>query len=292
MTRIRAAAAQIDVELFDIEGNVEKHLEWIARARSEGIDVLVFPELSLTGYLIGPRGYEIGLDVGSPQLRRLAEASGDMYTVVGLVEEGYAANFYCSAVVLHQGQALFSHRKLNLANYGCLEEAKYFSRGRYIETTPLQDPFQAGILLCADLWNPALVHLAALHGATILLAPTNSSHDASNEDFSKPAKWDAALSFYSMIYGMPIVFANRIGSEGAHTFWGGSRIINAHGDVLVRAGEGEESLISAEIDFAQIRKARYELPTVRDSNFDLVHREVDRLAPWVGVPKPILDRRK
>lgn len=281
----------MDVALFDIAANVERHHAWIADAKEQGVDVLVFPELSLTGYLVGARGYELGLDINSPTLRELAAAAGDMHVVVGFVEEGYAAQFFCAAAVLHRGRVRFVHRKVNLANYGAMEEAKYFSSGRYIETTPLGRSFYASVLLCADVWNPALVNLAALHGATVLLVPTNSSLDADSGDFSKPAKWDVVLSFYSMIYGLPIVFANRIGTEGAHEFWGGSRLLNANGEVIAAADGDREQLVIGELDYREVRRARFHLPTVRDSNLDLVHREIDRLATRLGVPVRVRDDR-
>lgn len=290
-TKLRVAAAQIDVTLFDVEANVEKHLEWIERARAEGVDLLVFPELSLTGYKIGSRGYQIGMTVPHPVLTRLAKAAGDMAAVVGFVEEGFAAEFFCAAAYLESGRVEFVHRKLNLANYGAMEEAKFFAPGRYVETVSLTAPFTASILLCADMWNPALVHLAALHGATMLIAPTNSSLDTESGDFSKPNKWKIALQFYSGMYGLPIVFANRVGSEAGHTFWGGSRILDPHGDTVAEAPQDGEALIVGEISYDSVRRARFELPTVRDSNLSLVQREIDRLVSRLGVPERVREDR-
>jgi len=129
------------------------------------------------------------MGVRHPVLKKLAEAAGDMAVVVGFVEEGYAAQFFSAAAYLEQGHVKFVHRKLNLANYGAMEEAKFFAPGRYLETVEIARPFAGAILLCADTWNPALVHLAALHGATMLMVPTNSSLDAESGDFSKPDKW-------------------------------------------------------------------------------------------------------
>lgn len=287
MNAFKVATAQIDIELHDIEANVRKHLEWIKKAHDQDVDLVVFPELSLTGYQIGPEGYRLGMDIGHPVLRQLAEAAGDMRVVVGFVEEGFAAQFFCAAAVLHQGRVEFVHRKLNLPNYGAMEEAKYFAAGRYVETVSLEKHFTGAILLCADMWNPGLVHLAALHGATVLIVPTNSSLDEDSGDFSKPAKWDMALQFYATIYGLPIVFCNRIGREGGHVFWGGSRILDARGEALTSADDSGEVLITAELDYDTVRQARFELPTVRDSNLGLIHREIDRLVSRLGVPEHI-----
>lgn len=81
-----------------------------------------------------------------------------------------------------------------------------------------------------------------------------------------------------------MLFANRVGLEEPHEFWGGSRIVDAAGNVLAQAG-GEEALLTAELCHDDVRKARYERPTVRDSNLDLIHRKVERLYRRVGVPE-------
>lgn len=290
-TKLRVAVAQIDVALLDLEANLDKHLEIVARAKEAGADILIFPELSLTGYLVGDRGYEIGIEVTAPPrdpvIGKLAESAGELLVIVGFVEEGYGAQFFNSAVALRHGQLVHVHRKLNLANYGNMEEAKFFAAGRYIEAFDVKNPFIAATLLCSDMWNPALVHLATLHGATILAVPTNSSLDQKTADFTKPGHWDLVLQFYSTMYGLPIAFCNRIGTEGDHQFWGGSRILDAHGLVLERAHAEEEALLVADLDYAEVRKARHALPTVRDSNLALIHREIDRLAQRVGVPEVV-----
>jgi predicted amidohydrolase len=276
--------------LADIDGNVEMHLEFIGQAQAAGADLLVFPELSLTGYATGERSFEVAISTeGSldPRLERLSTAAGELTVVVGFVEESLGAQFYNAAAVLRGGDVVFVHRKVNLANYGDMEEAKYFAPGRYIDTVALSPPFHASVLLCSDMWNPALVHLAALHGATVLVVPTNSSLDARSGDVSKPERWDLALRFYASLYGMPVVFANRIGTEDLHAFWGGSRILDAHGHVVVQAKSEEETLLVAELHYDDVRLARFRLPTVRDSNLALIQREIDRLTGRIGVPDVI-----
>lgn len=289
--KLKVAVAQMDIVPLDLQANLQKHLETVARARGLGVDVLVFPELSLSGYLVGERGYSIGIEVNDPLddpfLAPIAEATGDMMTVVGFVEEGYGAQFFNAAAVFQNGREIHVHRKLNLANYGDMEEAKFFAKGRFIDKFKMASSFVGSVLLCSDMWNPALVHLAALHGATMLLVPTNSSLDSRSNDFSKPGRWDLVLEFYASLYGLPIAFCNRVGTEGVHRFWGGSRILDPHGAVLARATGDEEVLLTAEIDYMDVRKARHALPTVRDSNLDLINREVSRLVDSVGVPSVV-----
>lgn len=282
--RLRVGAAQIESPPGDVEGNLAKHLNFIKKAHNQGVELLVFPELSLTGYHVGARALELAVSRDDPELRQLAEHAGDMTVVVGFIEEGLAAQFHNSVAVLRQGNVVFVHRKLNLASYGTLEEDKFFAEGRYVDIFSHEPPWQAVILICADAWNPGLVHLAALYGATLLIVPVASSREAIGGNFSNPDGWKVALSFYGMMYGLPVIMANHCGGDEGIHYWGGSRIVDAHGKPLAEADEQEE-LIVADLDYDTLRKARFQLPTVRDSNLDLIHREIERLANRIGIPR-------
>jgi N-carbamoylputrescine amidase len=279
---LRVAAAQIDPTEADIAQNLAKHIHYIELAHQRKVDVLVFPELSLTGYQVKSRTPDLAITRDDPRLLSLAEAAGDMTVVAGFVEEGWAVQFHNSAVALRRGKVTFVHRKLNLATYGNLEEAKYFANGRFMDVFTHELPWTASVLICADAWNPALVYLAALAGATFLIVPIASARAAVSIEFSNPRAWETALSFYGMMYGMPVVMANHCGSREGEEYWGQSRIVDAHGKVLSMAGAHEE-LVVAELSYEEIRQARFQLPTVRDSNLDLIHREIERLDNRIGV---------
>jgi predicted amidohydrolase len=283
-SRLRVAAAQIDPTEQDIGDNLKKHYDVIDEAKSKGVEFLVFPELSLTGYQLRSRTPDLAITAEDPRLLEIARRAGDMTVIVGFVEESFAAQFHNSAAALRQGEVKFIHRKLNLATYGNLEEAKYFARGRYVDVYVHEPPWTAAIFICADSWNPGLIHLAGLYGATLLAIPIASSREAVGLDFSNPDGWNTALSFYGMLYGMPIVMANHCGSRDGETYWGGSRVIDPHGKTLAIGGEREE-LVVADLNYDLVRQARFQLPTVRDSNLDLIHREIERLNNRIGVPR-------
>ena len=137
-------------------------------------------------------------------------------------------------------------------------------------------------MICADLWNPALVHLAAMQEATLLLAPISSALEAVGADFDNPGGWDITLRFHAMTYGLPVAMANRVGREGELSFWGGSRILDPFGHTLAQASGTGEEVVRARVDFDDVRRARYALPTVRDANLPLVRREIDRIARRLG----------
>jgi N-carbamoylputrescine amidase len=288
---LRVAAAQIDARRGDLEANLARHLEMIERSHRESVELLVFPELSLSGYPMEPE--DIGRDSiprEGPYTEELSKAAAGMLVMVGFIEETHAAQFHNATMVLHEGELVHLHRKLNLATYGHLEEGKYFAGGRYIEPLDIGGPWRLASLICADLWNPALVHLAALHGTTLLVGPMSSAHGSVSSEFSNPDGWSLLSRFYAMIYGFPLVLANRVGKEKHLGFWGGSRIVDPFGNTLAHAGESEELLV-ADLEYEQVRKARLRLPTVRDSNLALVVREITRLERRVGVPDPAAKHR-
>lgn len=277
-TSLAVAVAQIVTVLGDVAANRRKHLEVIDAARTAGIDVLVFPEMSLTGHAAGPDTLRLALRRGDPLIADIARASGAMCTVFGLIEEGSAAQFYNTAIAVRDGAIVAAHRKINLATYGRLDDGKHFAAGRSVETLDLAPDWRAGIMICADLWNPALVHLAAVQGATLLLAPISSAIEAVGADFDNPGGWDVNLRFYALTYGLPVAMANRVGREGELTFWGGSRILDPFGRTLAKAEGEDEALVQARVEFNDVRRARYLLPTVRDANLPLLQRELERIA--------------
>ncbi|MGH6915524.1 MAG: nitrilase-related carbon-nitrogen hydrolase, partial [Geminicoccales bacterium] len=234
-TNIKVGVAQIETVLGDLDAGLQKHLALIEAARRDGVEVLLFPELSLVGHGSGPDALKMALHRDDPRILELARASGDMVTVFGLIEEAVAAQFYNCAIAVRNGEVVFLHRKINLATYGLLEEGKHFTAGRYVETFDLGEPWRVSVLICADAWNPALVNLAAAHGATLLLIPISSAVEAVGAEFDNPGGWDTCLRFYGMIYGLPVVMANRVGQEGDLTFWGGSRIVDPFGRTAVKA---------------------------------------------------------
>ncbi|QFT85849.1 Aliphatic nitrilase [Halomonas sp. THAF12] len=263
------AAAQINAALGEVDANLERHLEIIHEAGQRGVALLVFPELSLTGYGLGSEVMRVAMPVEDPRLARLARACGEMQTVVGFVEEASPGEYYNALAILQHGEIVAVHRKLNLPTYGGLEEGKWFTHGSELTQAEVRPGWSATQLICADLWNPALVHAALLPRPTVLCAPINSASGIVSEDFSNEQNWVLNVRFYAMTYGTPVIMANRFGPENGSHFWGGSRILGPRGEALAEAEDGE-GLITATLSRTAIAQARFELPTLRDADTPLI----------------------
>lgn len=266
---LRVGAVQMNTALGELDANTADHRHWIQQARQRDIDLLVFPELSLTGYALGPQALAAARPSDCDMLRELAQLSGEMQTLVGFVEHAGPGEIYNAVAALQHGQVVAVHRKLNLPTYGGLEEGKWFHAGRKLTLTQPAEHWRAAPLICADLWNPALVHAAMLRRPDILCAPINSASHIVSKGFSDEGNWPINLRFYAMTYGIPVIMANRYGPEGSHHFWGGSQILGPRGETLAEAGCGEK-LIEAELSRADIATARFELPTLRDADTPLI----------------------
>jgi predicted amidohydrolase len=266
---LRVGAAQINTALGDLDHNLDRHLALIAEAHKDEVALLVFPELSLTGYRLGSRVMQVAMPLEDPRLKTLAEASGAMQVVVGFVEEASPGEYYNALAIFQHEQLITVHRKLNLPTYGGLEEGMWFTHGNELTQTDICPGWSATQLICADLWNPALVHAALLARPTVLCAPINSASGIVSDDFSNEENWTLNTRFYAMTYGTPVIMANRYGPEGQSHFWGGSRILGPRGETLAEA-QDEETLIVADLYRTEIAKARFELPTHRDADTPLI----------------------
>ncbi|OLO11916.1 NAD+ synthetase [Chromohalobacter japonicus] len=267
-TNYRLAAAQMNCVLADVACNLETHRRVIESARHRDVDVLVFPELSLTGYDLGARVPEVAMDRDDPRLLQLADAAGDMLTVVGFVERCGRGEYANAMACLCEGRVVAVHRKLNLCTYGGHEEGKHFGKGQTL-TVADADGLACGVMICADLWNPGLAHAAMLERPDVMLAPVNAATGMVDGDFDDEGNWLICLQFYAMMYATPMVMAHRYGAEGDAWFWGGSCIVGVDGRVLARAEDGE-AFVSADIDTDEIDAARFAMPTHRDADTPLV----------------------
>jgi len=270
-SKIRVAVAQINPELLEMKHNLALHCEYVVQAREQDAELLLFPELSLSGYQVSRNAPAIAMRAHDPVLRALAQEAVGITVVAGFVEERGPGELFNAMAYLRDGQVIHIQRKINLPTYGGLEEGKWFHSGQDLNTVEIKPDWHTTCLICADLWNPALTHCAMLQRPELLLAPINSASGVVSENFSNEQNWVTNVSFYAMMYGTPVLLANRFGREKELSFWGGSCILGPKGELLTKADD-REMLIFAELDRKRIGAARFDMPTVRDANTDLIRK--------------------
>ena len=180
---------QTDPVLFDIKTNIEDTIDKITAAKNKGADLVVFPELSLTGYFVRDRYHEVALRIDAPEIKHLANATKGTAALVGFIEESRAMNFYNSALVAVDGEILFAYRKLNLPNYGVFEERKIFACGKHVRVFKLQG-LTIAPFICNDLWHPSLPYLGITQKADIFITMFNSSQGSMGNEFSNIESWN------------------------------------------------------------------------------------------------------
>jgi predicted amidohydrolase len=280
---MKVALAQIDSASGDVQANLERHIDYIQKSIDAGADLIVFPELSLSGETLGPEAEDASLSADSATIKAICELSQEIDIVVGVNERSetnlydrYNAAFYFSERTL-----LHRHRKLFLVNYAVFEEAKHYAPGNNLQAFDTRIG-RVCMLVCNDVWHAPSPYIAALDGAEILIVPANSARGTLKDRLDIPSSWEHMNRAYSAMLGFYTIFVNRVGTRrdmyGEYPYWGGSEIIDAQGQVVVKAPYDEEALIFGEIDTAEVSLQRYRAPLVRDARLWLYQQEIDRLA--------------
>jgi predicted amidohydrolase len=273
--KLKVALAQIDCSPGDTRLNLAKIKRLIDECRGE-VDLLVFPEYALSGYVTGQTIFDCALRTDDELFLDVVGATGDITVALGFIEEAPAFNFYNSLAILRNGQILGVHRKIYLINYGVFEERKHLSVGPSYQCIDL-GAFRMAPFICGDAWNPALVHLAAADLAHIFVFPACSPTSGLGTRLSTKESWKRLNRFYASIYGVYVLFVNRVGEDQGLEFWGQSEVIDPFGVAVASTDDDGEELIRAEVDLGQVREARTILHTVRDEDLDFIQRRLQKV---------------
>jgi predicted amidohydrolase len=275
------ALAQIDPALGDFSKNMEKHVEMAERARQRGASLVVFPELSLTGYSVKDMNWDLAINLESDttRLAPLMEKSRSISILAGAIEEGEEYGIYNSAFYFEDGAVRSVHRKTYPPTYGMFEEMRYFSRGGKVRAFNSKHG-RLGVLICEDLWHISLPYILALDGASLIITLVASPTRLGNNE----AEFQAARvntenhTAYARLLSTYIAVCNRVGFEDGVSFWGGSSVTGPGGDVEVSAKLFEEDLVVATIDDNEVRRARRFSRHFLDEDLSLVLNEMERIS--------------
>jgi len=278
--KLTLALAQLNTRLGVVEANLEKHLDLIQEAHASGADLLVFPELSLTGYVLQDLAPTVSHKPvrDDPIFQRLLEASQEIDLVVGFVDEDNRHRFFISSAYLSRGEVVHVHHKLYLPTYGLFDEGRFFAWGNAVRAFDTRFG-RVGILICEDFWHTSPPYLLWLDGADLFLFSSASpGRGLRDEPQLESARWVEHINrAYASLFTSFVAHANRVGYEDGLNFWGGSTLFDPNGELLAKGPYHQEALTLAEIDLNQLHRTRARLPLLRDERTSLVKREMERI---------------
>ncbi len=282
MTTLTLGLAQIKTRLGDVAANLDKHLDYIEQAAAQGVQLLVFPELSLTGYAVQDLVPALAHKPtpADPIFGQLltASASCNMDLMVGFIDEDPRHRFYISAAYLSQGHVLHVHHKVYLPTYGLFDEGRFFAWGDSIRA--FDTPWgRVGMLICEDFWHASPPYLLWLDGADLLLfASASPGRGLSVDDKLESAWWVEHINrAYASLFTAFVAHTNKVGFEDGLHFWGGATIFDPNGELVAHGPYQAEALTVATLDLGQLRRTRTRLPLLRDERHALVLREIQRI---------------
>jgi predicted amidohydrolase len=288
MRRRVLALAQIAPVLGDLAQNLALHEVKIAGGKAAGADLVIFPELSLTGYQLQDLAPEVAMRRTDPRLQSLAKlTSGGPSAVVSFVESTDDHRLFAAAALLEAGEVRHVARKCYLPTYGLFDERRFLAAGDAIRATRAALGGSAagdvgiGIGVCEDFWHPTLPAILAQDGAELLInvaaGPARGASVDADQGLGSAASWGTLLRATAALTTSYVAFTNRVGVDESLIFWGGSRVIGPDGVVIAEAPLFEEALLLAEIDLDEVARARSALPLLRDERLELTRREFDRI---------------
>jgi predicted amidohydrolase len=277
---VRVALAQVAPRLGDVEANLDLAADRIRDAAAEGAHLVVFPELSLTGYLLADLVPEVAMPVTDPRLAEVSRQAPKALVVLGFVEETDDHRYTNSAVLLRNGEVIGHHQKVYLPTYGMFDEGRFTRTGDRIRTSAVGEPLgRIGLSVCEDFWHPSVAMIQAQDGASLLvnIAAGPARAPGSSAGLAAIAGWHKMQETYALLGTVAVAFCNRVGNEEGLTFWGGSRLLGPNGAVLAEAPLYEEALVIGTLDTDDLRMQRYQLPILADERLELTRRELDRI---------------
>ena len=278
MRHLRVGIDQMAPVLGDLKANFDLHrraTDWAVRQKAQ---LLIFPELSLTGYLVRGMAPDVAMRSDDSRLETLAKSAGPLALLVGFVEKAPDGQFFNSAAFLKDGAVRAVQRKIMLPNYGIFEERRFLASGNRIE--PMDTPWgRMGVMICYDALQPAVAYLHQQAGARILVTISVSPARAIGPDGAMGGRevFRIAQRAHARLLGMITIFVNRVGSEEGLTFWGGSEVLDPMGNSICELPEYETARAVCDIDLESIDRTRTAFPQMKENRPDVILQELWRL---------------
>jgi len=274
--KIKLALAQISSKREDKEANLQKIEKLTRKAKDLGADLVIFPELCLSGYVVRDQIYELAETVPGPTVEKveeLAKKTG-MHIIFGMPElsEKTQATIFNTAVLISPKGLIGKYRKMYLPTHSVFEEKRYFRPGYQTAAFPTELG-NIGLCICYDVFFPEVTRLTRLKGAQLIVCI--SASPAVRRSYFETLTCARALENTTFL-----AYVNLAGVQDGLQFWGGSRLVSPSGDVLAKAKYDEEDFVTCEVDYSDLRTAETFIPTLKDLRpelFDKLKEYSERL---------------
>lgn len=259
MRYVTLALVQFKSEFMDIESNITKAIHFIEEASVKNADLIVFPELFLTGYnpkLIGNNFFDLSMDINGDTLNTFCQIAKERkinMIIPTIVSKGVPGVIYNSAVVISgEGKILGLYDKTHL----WAGERFYFKAGDEYPVFDL-DFGRIGLMICYDGGFPEVSRALALKGAELIIAP--SAFPIIDKDM-----WDIYFKTRALENTCFVAGINRVGIEGDIHLFGNNKVANPRGKILLDAQLDEEEMQIVRIDLDDVKEYRKDIPYLRD----------------------------
>jgi predicted amidohydrolase len=262
---IKLALAQISSKRENKEENIKKFEALTLRAKEKGADLVIFPELSLTGYVVRDQVYELAETIPGPSSQKIEEIAKKtgMHIIFGMPEisEKTKTTIFNTAVLIGPHGLIGKYRKMYLPTHSVFEEKRYFRPGYHAVAfdTPLG---KIGLCICYDIFFPEVTRLIRLQGAQLIVCISASPG-------IRRSYFEILTAARALENTAFLAYVNLAGVEDALQFWGGSRLISPTGEVLAKAKYDEDDFVICDVNFNDLKAAETFIPTLKDLRPDL-----------------------
>jgi len=274
---MKIRAVQFAPALGDVERNLEFHLREIDRARRESVELIVFPELSLSGYHLKDIVYDISLTPQHAAFKEISRLSREIDVILGAPWEEPRGIIYNAGLCFSKGELSHRHLKVQLPTHGMFEERMIFKPGGEFRPFALSG-HTAGMLVCREILFPIYAYLYYLQHTDLLIGISNSpQRNMAAGGFASLELWESMGYVYSQFFHQNYLFVNRVGFEEGIGFPGGSFFARAGAGIVQKAKYHDPDFLDCEADPADVRRARVSANYLRDEEPHVVLRELRRI---------------
>jgi len=263
--QIKIALAQMSCKVGDKAHNIRKMATYITKASKQKADLIIFPELSVTGYLTRDRTYELAETIPGPSAQKIEALAkqNNIHVIYGMIERSTKANaiVHNSAVFASPKGLAGVYRKMYLPTHSVFEEKRYFRRG--YESPVFDTPVgKIGMIICYDIFFPETARLLRLKGAELIACI--SASPAVRRGFFETLTTARAIENTAYL-----AYVNLVGIEDGLQFWGGSRLIAPNGRIVTQAKYDDEDIAYSTVDYTDLARIETFVPTLRDLHPEL-----------------------